>query len=385
MANSVRAILITGVALAFLLAGCLNVPLPYGMTANSHLRSGQDKAEAGDYAGALVEFDQVIEGYHDNVQPGFDIFGESRGLLALGHTNRGITKAALGDYAGAVEDYDTALDLFHGWNPTTGTADDERAYVFFNRGFARLNLEDYAGALEDARAAARLPSMADEADLLQIAAYTHLGQHQIVIEALDDTIAGADMFVPSENVASTFAIRGFVKALASDETGAISDAEEAVAMSPDIPEIQLMAGVTKFLLGDHADAIADVDEALRLAAGRNGLALEALAYLVRAQASALSGNLEMAAQDFETIALHGPGGRHMQAFGALAVLSEKGQAGQHERSYAGALIHVRVGCERLTAGDPLGAREAFEKAMAIAVSLDSMVLERLAEDGLGRV
>ena len=82
-----------------------------------------DKAERGDYYGAIADYTKAIE-----IDPNdFKAFN-----------NRGNSKDDLKDYEGAISDYTKAIEI----NPNY-----EKAY--FNRGLAKRKINDYFGAIAD--------------------------------------------------------------------------------------------------------------------------------------------------------------------------------------------------------------------------------------------
>jgi len=69
--------------------------------AEEYYDSGVEKADSGDYQGAIKEFDKAIK-----LNP----------KLADAYYNRGLAKAYLGDYQGAIEDYSKAIKINpRGW------------------------------------------------------------------------------------------------------------------------------------------------------------------------------------------------------------------------------------------------------------------------------
>ena len=93
------------------------------LTAIDYNNRGFDKDDAGDYQGAIADYNQAIKLKRD---------------YALAYYNRGISKRKLGDYQGAIADYNQAIKL---------KPDDADAYN--NRGVSKKNLGDYQGAIAD--------------------------------------------------------------------------------------------------------------------------------------------------------------------------------------------------------------------------------------------
>ena len=322
----------------------------------------------------------VIRRYDEGFRVDLDPLGLNSLRLAEGYRNRGVVKGRLGDHEGALADFNKAVTLY----PPLARGD--RALAYTNLGNIKLLLEDYEGALEAGRAAKRLSRRLTGVDVLLIAASLHLGDYETVLSSLDDAINGALGAGSSVNLGPTFGVRGLVRSLAGDERGAMADVEEAVRRPPDAAEVRLVRSVVKFFLRDYGAAVADADEALRLAGGRNKQILENMAYSARARAKVFSGDPEGASADFAEAArrasavIHSPAG-----FGMLAFLPINARVGQHQRSYAGALIYLFHGTGRWSAGHAVRTREAFEKAREIAVKVANGTLERLSEDGLARL
>lgn len=92
-------------------------------TAEEYFYSAYDKAENGEYYGAIEDYTKAIE-----INPNY----------ANAYYNRGIAKKNLEDYYGAIADFSEAIEL-----------DPDDAAAYYNRGFAKYYLEDYYGAIKD--------------------------------------------------------------------------------------------------------------------------------------------------------------------------------------------------------------------------------------------
>jgi len=93
-------------------------------TAEEHFYSGVEKANSGDYQGAIEDYNKAIE-----INPN----------KAEAYVNRAFAKGELGDFRGAIEDCNKAIEL----NP-------KYAEAFYNRGFAKGEL-GYSKAYEAIR------------------------------------------------------------------------------------------------------------------------------------------------------------------------------------------------------------------------------------------
>lgn len=128
--------------------------------ANMYFYDAMDKAEAGDYSGAILEFNKVIEldsgnykAYNNRGSCKKEL-GDFHGAIqdynkaiaidpthSMQFSARAFVKAQLGDYRGAIQDYGKAIEL----NP-------KDANSFFNRGLVRIQLKDLDGCLDLSKA-----------------------------------------------------------------------------------------------------------------------------------------------------------------------------------------------------------------------------------------
>ena len=102
----------------------------FSQTAEDYFERAYDKAENGDYYGAISDYTKAIE-----LQPDY----------ADAYVNRGVAKRKLKDDYGAISDYTKALEL----NP-------DYAIAYSNRGNAKEDIGDLNGACSDWRKAANL-------------------------------------------------------------------------------------------------------------------------------------------------------------------------------------------------------------------------------------
>ena len=111
-----------------LITGCTNPLETQTLEFMRNFSQGLEKYEAGNYQGAITDYDKAIE-----INP----------QDAGAYSNRGSAKDDLGDYQGAIVDYDKAIEI----NP-------QYASAYLNRGIARELVNDLAGACSDWRKAA---------------------------------------------------------------------------------------------------------------------------------------------------------------------------------------------------------------------------------------
>ncbi len=97
-----------------------------------HYSWGIIKYQAGDYDGAIADFDNAIN-------------YESDTAFSMIYSYRGIAKTKLGEFSGAIEDFDKAIDL----QPTNIMHYANWVKNYYNRGVARFYINDLDGACAD--------------------------------------------------------------------------------------------------------------------------------------------------------------------------------------------------------------------------------------------
>ncbi len=97
-----------------------------------HYSWGVIKYQAGDYEGAISDFDNAIE-------------TESDTTFSMIYSYRGIAKTKLGEFSGAIEDFDKAIDM----QPTNVMHYSNWVKNYYNRGVARFYVNDLNGACTD--------------------------------------------------------------------------------------------------------------------------------------------------------------------------------------------------------------------------------------------
>jgi len=95
----------------------------YAENAEFYYKRGINKAEEGDFYGAIADYSKAIE-----INPRY----------SKAYNNRGNAKRALKDNDGAIADYSKAIEI---------NSNSELAY--FNRGNTKGSLKDYDGAIAD--------------------------------------------------------------------------------------------------------------------------------------------------------------------------------------------------------------------------------------------
>ena len=99
---------------------------------NTHYSWGIIKYQAGNYDGAIEDFDMAIKTQSDTT-------------FSMIYSYRGIAKTKLGEFGGAIEDFDKAIDL----QPTNIMHYSNWVKNYYNRGVARFYINDLIGACAD--------------------------------------------------------------------------------------------------------------------------------------------------------------------------------------------------------------------------------------------
>ena len=202
------------------------------ISADTYFIRGYEKAELGDYRGAIADFDTAIRLKPDYANP---------------YYNRGNAKRELGQHFAAIADYDTAIRL---------KPDDALAYL--NRGVAKVQLGQHFAAIADFDTAIRLkPDYANPYHGRGVAK-AQLGQHFATIADYDTAIR------LKPDYANAYYNRGNAKRELGQHFAAIADYDTTIRLKPDYANAYLNRGVAKVQLGQHFAAIADYDTAIRL-------------------------------------------------------------------------------------------------------------------------
>lgn len=262
------------------------------------LRRGYEKYRAGDYQGAIADYDESIRLDDQNA----DAFNE-RGLAKYAlqdyqaalsdydealklddrhsntYGNRGLAKHALRDYQGAIEDYNQAIRL----NP-------QYAYVYHNRGLSKYNLKDLQGALSDYDQALRIdPS---RADTLQSRGRTHydLGKYRAALANYDQAIR-----LDGDN-ANAYNGRAHAKGKLGDWQGELADFDQAIQLNGKLEDAYNGRGLAQYNRKNYQEALQDYNMAIRLDPNY------AVAYFNRGFAKEVQNDIEGAKADFQKAA-----------------------------------------------------------------------------------
>jgi tetratricopeptide (TPR) repeat protein len=273
---------------------------------------GLVKADGGDLAGAIADYDAAI-GLREAIR---DLLGEAwlvplRDDLVSSLQNRGNARQNRGDLAGAIADYDAAIRLMKAIRDLPGEAwpvplRNSLARVLQNRGAAKRNGGDLAGAIADYDAAIGLreaignqmgeawpaPLRNDLAAVVQNRgnAKQNGGDLAGAIADYDAAIGlmeairagpGENWPIPLRNdLARSLQNRGTAKQDGGDLAGAMADYDAAIGVMAairdqmgeawpvplrnDLADVVQNRGTAKQDGGDLAGAIADYDAAIRL-------------------------------------------------------------------------------------------------------------------------
>ena len=236
------------------------------ISAETYFIRGYEKAELGDYQGAIADFTHAIRlqpdvanayynrgnakaglGQHHAAIADFDTAIRLKPDNAKAYYNRGVTKADLGQYVAAIADYNTAIRL---------KPDFTNAY--YNRGIARSILGEHFDAIADYDTAIRLKPDFASAYYNRGNTKARLGQYPAAIVDYDILIR----FKPDDPDA--YYNRGIAKASLRQYLPAIVDFNIAIHLKPDFASAYVNRGITKSGLGQYSAAIVDYNTAIRL-------------------------------------------------------------------------------------------------------------------------
>ena len=203
------------------------------ISAKTHCIRGYERAEAGDYKGAIADYTEAIR-----LKPDF----------ATAYYNRGNAKYNLGQYFAAISDYDIAIHL---------KLKDTDAYN--NRGLAKSKLGQHFPAIADYDMAIRLKPDDASAYFNRGVAKGNLGQHFAAISDYDMAIR----LKPDD--ADTYYVRGLAKVKLEQPSAAIADFDTAIRLKPDFALAYYGRGVAKGYVERFREAKQDLRTALKLA------------------------------------------------------------------------------------------------------------------------
>lgn len=158
---------------------------------------GLDKAKAGDFKGAIEDFDKAIE-----LKPTGQVY-----------YNRAYTKSVLEDFNGAIQDYDKTIELNY-----------RLAEAYFERGYCKDNIHNLIGASADYTKAIEINSEYQDA-------YNNRAVTKLKQKNYKDAIKDFDQAIKIEpNFVGAYVNRGFAKKEMGDKSGACKDWKKAVEL-----------------------------------------------------------------------------------------------------------------------------------------------------------
>ncbi len=207
----------------------------FGEDAADFVKSGIERGQKHDYAGAVEDFSKAIA-----LKP----------LSAELHTERGLAEGALikkGDehsaaMTDALDDYNTAIKLKPNFAP-----------AYYNRGNLMQFEENWERAKADFKTVVELKPKPDYVLLSQ--AFLHLAK----LAEREGNLAGARLYY-----AQAYFNRGWAKQRQRDWDGALADYSQTIDFDPDFFNYYNCRGSVKEEKGDWDGAIDDFDRAIKL-------------------------------------------------------------------------------------------------------------------------
>jgi tetratricopeptide (TPR) repeat protein len=231
------------------------------------LANAQFEIDAGDYDGAIVAFNQVIELDPQNVEAynlrgviKYSHKGDADGALAdlsraielnqtyvLAYSNRAKIEFNNHKFDQAIADYDRLIEF-----------DSQNIDVFTHRGEAKNQQGDHAGAIADYDQVIKL-------DPKNFTAFNERGNARNDKHDYDGAIADFSkaLEIDPGNVA-TINNRGIAHYFKGDLDGAIVDFSQAIKLNPQTVVAYLNRANAKFSKHDYDGAVADYDQVLEL-------------------------------------------------------------------------------------------------------------------------
>lgn len=211
-------------------------PAPTTIKADDYFVSANNKNDAGNYRGALADYNQAIA-----INPNY----------APAYYNRGNLKYQnLKDYQGALKDYDRAIAI----NPVYASA-------YVNRGSLKdEKLNDTAGALKDYNQAISIDARS---------ARTYYNRGNLKDVKLNDTVGALLDYgraIALEPFSEAYNNRALLKESGlNDPVGALEDYSRAIALNPKFAAAYNNRGLLRYQkLNDNSGAMADLNRAIAI-------------------------------------------------------------------------------------------------------------------------
>ena len=193
---------------------------------------GLVKGQAGDYKGAIADFDKVIEQDPD---------------FASAYTDRGMARQLQHDTIGALKDYSLAI-----------SKDNKQVLAYYNRGNLKLEMKNFNESLADLNAALNLTP--DDANMLYDRGRTNMNVNEMKA-AIDDFTKAIQL---NPEFALAYTNRGLIKMNLKDYETAMSDYNSAIQFNPRLAVAYYNRGVLKFNTNNQDEACKDFKLALVL-------------------------------------------------------------------------------------------------------------------------
>jgi tetratricopeptide (TPR) repeat protein len=194
----------------------------------------QEKLAKGDFAGALVEVNRLLQIDPKNPQ-------------AIAH--RGLCQSGLKQYDKALKDFAAALDL-----------DPRQIYAFLGRADVHWARREYEEAIKDSTRAIEISPVQPVAHALRGLCWI---QKSSFLQARQDLERAIRFLAESKDAQGLF-LRGASKHWTHDFEGAEADLSKAVDLAPRHQQALLTRGRNRLLTGKSRDAQSDLRRAVEL-------------------------------------------------------------------------------------------------------------------------
>ncbi|WP_017317370.1 tetratricopeptide repeat protein [Mastigocladopsis repens] len=258
-------------------------------------RQGEEKAQRGDYQGAIADFNQFLRlnpngfkayynrglarqklGDYKGAMIDFDMYLRFNPNDVEARCNRGLLRFELGDYKGAIADYSNTMHINPDYvvpgdngficaelNPQEAIVNqtyslglhpnhvDVDIDINISQTHARSELEDYNGLIEDKTQF--LPHHPNDTER-----YISRGSARYELEDSTQSLG------LSFDNAKSFLSRGNTRCELEDYSGAIEDYTQFLRINPYNAQAYISRGNARFMLKDYTGAVEDYNQCLRM-------------------------------------------------------------------------------------------------------------------------